>query len=105
MDNDEIIEIVSEIKYLGITELCFSNHIDYICRKFGKKLGFLMRVSAYWTAVVHYDYFNYRSLLIACIQRGIMRLQLQQNKPVRIILGCNRYTPIQSCINYIKLAY
>lgn len=38
--NNEKIEMVQEIKYLGFIldrELTFSKHVDYICRKIGKK--------------------------------------------------------------------
>lgn len=45
---DEILEMVNEIKYLGIIidkNLNFSAHVDYVSRKAGAKLGVLRRVS------------------------------------------------------------
>ena len=101
------IDFVSEIKYLGVIldpQLNFSLHINYICKKLGKKIGFFARISKWlslWTKKLVFNtiilpHFNYCSaLLISCTQEDIYRLQLQQNKAMRIILSCNRYTPIE----------
>lgn len=45
--NNEEIEKVNYIKYLGFIidkDLRFKEHIDYICRKIGKKIGFFRRI-------------------------------------------------------------
>lgn len=99
-----------EIKYLGIIldpQLTFSAHIDYLCKKLGKKIGFLCRVShclSQWAKTLvyntiirpHFDYCS--SLLISCTKENMHRLQIQQNKAMRLILGCNRYTPIDAIL-------
>ena len=44
---DTILEVVSEIKYLGVVldrNLTFSVHVDYICKKAGAKLGVMRRI-------------------------------------------------------------
>lgn len=45
---ETVVVFVSEIKYLGILldpQLSFSNQIDYLCKKLGKKIGFFSRIS------------------------------------------------------------
>ena len=46
----EVIEVVMEIKYLGVIiddKLKFSSHINYVCKKIAKKIGVLKTVSWY----------------------------------------------------------
>lgn len=104
--NGDVIDYVSEIKYLGVyldPQLSFSSHIDYLCKKLGKKIGFFNRIASclsQWSKMLIYNtiilpHFNYcSSLLISCTKNDIDRLQIQQNKAMRIILNCNKYTPI-----------
>ena len=104
--NNNPITFVREMKYLGVIldpQLNFANHINYLCKKIGKKIGFFMRIASYispWARMLVYKtiilpHFNYcASLLISCTGEDINRLQLQQNKIMRILLGCNKYTPI-----------
>lgn len=105
------IEFVYQIKYLGVfldPQLNFSSHIDFICKKIGKKIGFFYRISqnlSQWAKLLIYNtiiypHFNYCcSLLLACNKAEINRLQLLQNKAMRIILKCNKYTPIKMMLN------
>lgn len=104
--NGEIIDYVSEIKYLGIIldqQLNFSNHVSYMCKKIAKKIGFFSRISvglSHWTRMLVYNtiilpHFSYGcSLLISCTKEEVQRLQIQQNKAMRILLSCDIYTPI-----------
>lgn len=104
--NGENVQFVNEIKYLGVIldpQLGFGNHVDYMCKKIGKKIGFLKRVSgclSSWTKLLVYNtiifpHFSYASsLLIACTNEDVHRLQILQNKIMRILLNCDRYTPI-----------
>lgn len=104
--NNTVIEYVSEIKYLGVIldpQLTFSSHIDYLCKKIGKKIGFFNRISGVlssWTKLLVYNtiiqpHFAYcASLLISCYKTDIRRLQLLQNKAMRIILNCSFHTSI-----------
>lgn len=112
--NGDIIDFVSEIKYLGVyldPQLSFSNHIEYMCKKIGKKLGFFNRVASclsQWTRMLVYNtiilpHFTYAcSLLISCTKEDIQRLQVQQNKAMRILLRCNRYTPISIMLGTLE---
>ena len=104
--NGDAIDYVSEIKYLGVyldPQLSFSSHVDYLCKKLGKKIGFFNRIASclsQWSKMLIYNtiilpHFNYcSSLLISCTKNDIDRLQIQQNKAMRIILNCNKYTPV-----------
>lgn len=105
--NTEIIEHTNKIKYLGVildSQLNFSQNIDYICRKIGKKIGFFRRVSqnlSYWSRLlvfntIVYPHFTYcNSLLVSCSKTDIKRLQVLQNKAMRTILSCSQYTPVR----------
>lgn len=111
---DSVVSLVSEIKYLGVyldPQLSFSNQIDYLCKKIGKKIGFFYRISrclSQWTKLLifntiilpHFDYCC--SLLVSCNQEDIQRLQIQQNKAMRIILNCDKYTPIKSMLQSLN---
>lgn len=111
---DSVITLVSEIKYLGVyldPQLSFSNQIDYVCKKIGKKIGFFYRISKYlsqWSKMLIFNtiilpHFNYCcSLLISCNQEDIQRLQIQQNKAMRIILNCDKYTPIKNMLQTLN---
>lgn len=104
--NDVPIEFVNEIKYLGVIldpQLNFSVHVDYLCKKLGKKIGFFSRISycvSKWTKMLIYKtiilpHFAYcSSLLISCNKEEVRKLQVQQNKIMRILLNCSKYTPI-----------
>lgn len=113
--NDEIIEKVDNIKYLGFIidkDLKLKNHIDYICRKIGKKIGFFKRIRnkvSTLTAITIYNtiikpHFEYGSTILytCCNKQQISRLQKLQNKSMRAILKCNRYTPTISMLDALK---
>lgn len=103
---DETIQIVHEIKYLGFvldSTLCLNNHFEFIKRKITKKLFFFSRAATnlsissrllvYNTIIrPHFDYCA--SLLFLFDLNKINALQKLQNRGMRIILQCNRYTPI-----------
>lgn len=96
----EIIELVSTFKYLGIVidrNLSFSDHIDYLVKKIGKKIGFI-RTCKYlseWCIRTVYNtiiepYFIYcSSILFLCNKTDLAKLQILQNKAVRLILIVN----------------
>lgn len=64
------IELVEKIKYLGVivdSKLNSSEHIEYLCKKISKKLGFLYRISSYlskWTRLTVYNNTDIASLSI-----------------------------------------
>lgn len=122
MANDEIFEIngkniekVSHMKYLGFiidSKMNFKEHVDYICKKIGKKIGFFKRIRnniSNMTAINIYNtiiqpHFEFGSTVIytCCTESQIERLQKLQNKAMRAILKCNRYTPIQLMLDALK---
>ena len=113
--NDQILEVVSEIKYLGIIiidkNLNFSAHIDYIIRKAGGKLGVMRRVSAglsrdmrctvYRTIVA--PLFEYcASIFVGLSETNVQRLQKLQNQGMRIILRCDRRERIVNMLEALQ---
>lgn len=111
--NNTKVESVSEIKYLGIIldqQLSFAKHVDYLCKKIGKKISFFRRISTdltQWSKLIIYNtiiypHFNYcSSLLISCSVQDKKRLQVLHNKGMRVILNCDRYTPISNMLDQL----
>lgn len=100
------IEIVTKIKYLGFyidNLLTYKDHFEYIKKKIGTKLFFFSRIAGnlsmnsrllvYQTIIQ--PHFNYCSSLLYLLDNNCKAsLQKLQNRGMRIILRCNRYTPI-----------
>lgn len=113
INNDEI-ECVKSIKYLGViidSKLNFNEHCDYVCKKIAKKLAFLGRIRSkvskacainiYNTIIL--PHFNYCStILFLCNQQQLQRLQILQNRGMRIILKCGIRTHIRDMLNKLK---
>lgn len=111
---NNVIEIVTEIKYLGVIivpDLKFDKHVDYICKKISKKIGFLYRVSAFlskWTRLTIYNtiilpHFLFCSTIIYLSNSDDKkRLQLLQNRAMRIILSHDRYQNIESMLRELN---
>ena len=113
--NNKIIEKVESIKYLGFQidkNMNFNEHIELICKKIGKKIGFFRRIRekiSVITAINIYNtiikpHFEYGSTILytCCTNTNIERLQKLQNKAMRVIIKCNRYTSIQYMLNTLK---
>ncbi|KAJ8913934.1 hypothetical protein NQ315_005732, partial [Exocentrus adspersus] len=104
--NGEGIEYVNEIKYLGVVidpQMSFHNHINYICKKnrIPEDLSFWSKLLVYNTII--FPHFNYcMSLLLSCTKEDVGRLQILQNRAMRVILGCNRYTSIGVMLDDLK---
>lgn len=113
------IDLVTEIKYLGFfvdNYLSFKNHFIYIHKKISKKMFFFSRVAvslSIGSRITVYNtiiqpHFNYcASLLFLLDNNSMSSLQKLQNRGMRIILTCNRYTPIKSmlsCLEWIPVA-
>lgn len=105
---------VSEIVYLGIViddKLKFNNNMDYVCKKLGKKINFFSRISrkldlesritVYNTIVSpHFKYCS--TIMFLSNETGLKRLQVFQNKAMRIILKCNRQSKEKEMLNSLK---
>lgn len=108
------IEIVKEIKYLGIlidNKLKFDLHFDYICKKISKKIGFLRRIRyklSTTTAINIYNttikpHFEYCSTLLFLGSQAMKaRLQKLQNKGMRCILRCHQLTHIREMLTRLQ---
>ena len=102
--DDETIDRVREIKYLGVIiddKLKFNSHIDNVIKKIAKKYGILCRlkndltiaskIQLYKSIISpHLDFCP--SILFLANETQISRLQRLQNKIMRLILRCNRFT-------------
>lgn len=108
------IQFVTEMKYLGFifdSTLSFNSHFDYICKKIVTKLYFFSRIAndlSTYTKITVYNtiikpHFDYcASVLYLFDLNKISRLQVLQNRGMRIILKCNRYTPIVSMLSTLQ---
>lgn len=99
-----IIEKVHSMKYLGFIiddKLNFHEHVEYLCKKIAKKIGFLSRISnklnymdkitVYQTIIApHFEYCA--SILFSCTKGDIEKLQVLQNRAMRKILKCHKFT-------------
>lgn len=103
---DEDIEEISETKYLGVIideNLSFNRQAAYAAKKVAKKVNFLYRIGKHismYTRLTIYKtiispHFEYCSTLMLNMNAYSMQmLQRAQNRAMRAILGCNRYTPV-----------
>lgn len=113
--NNVMIEKVNNIKYLGFLidkGLNFKEHVEYICKKIGRKIGFFKRLRnkvTILTAINIYNtmikpHFEYGSTVLytCCSLQQQARLQKLQNKAMRSILKCNRFTSIRYMLDALK---
>lgn len=105
------LECVSQFKYLGViidNKLKFNGNVDYILKKVSKKISFLGRltnklsmtakITVYKTLIA--PHFNYcASILFLCNEGDISKLQKQQNRALRIILKCSKYTRVKDMLD------
>lgn len=110
INNDRLIH-ESRIKYLGVmldSELTFRPHADYIMRKFSQRVGFIYRVGrnlSMYTKYLMYNclaapYLKFCSALLYNLPNyKINEFQVIQNRALRTILKCNRYTPVKLMLN------
>lgn len=109
-----VIERVEVMKYLGVMiddRLRFNDHCDYILKKIGKKISFLNRignhVSTYTRCIIyktiiapHFEYCA--TLLVDMGETQLSRLQKAQNRAMRVILQCDRYTKIECMLQALQ---
>lgn len=112
--DNQCIEVVHKIKYLGIivdNRLHFRDHAEYISGKIAQKIGVLRRVRSNvsaQTALLIYKtivlpHFIYCPTVLYSMYGGdVERLQKLQNMAMRVILKCNRYTKITDMLNTLE---
>lgn len=114
---NENIEWVTEIKYLGIIIdecLDLKAHYEYIYKKISTKLYFFTRISTdisffarrtiYQTIIQpHFDYCA--TLLYLFDKNRMQSLQKLQNRGLRIILKCNRFSAIRTMHDSLNYLY
>lgn len=107
------IESVKSMKYLGVmidSNLKIKSHIDYVCKKVAKKVGFLARISKnlnfmdkitiYKTIIApHFDYCA--TFLLQCGQNEMNRMQKIQNRAMRIVLRVSKRTRIAEMLDVL----
>ena len=110
----DIIEQVSTFKYLGVlldSSLSFSAHIDYICKKVNCRLSALGRTRKFLsakTSVMFYKslilpYFDYCDIVWdSCSCRLKQKLQILQNRALRIVTKSHRRTHVSDLHNTTK---
>ena len=100
----EKIDRAKEIKYLGVVideKLKFKTHIDNVIKKFAKKYGIMCRLNndlntyskiLLYKSIIspHLDFCS--SILFLANDTQLTRLQRLQNKVMRLILKCSRFT-------------
>lgn len=110
----ERIDIVSEVKYLGFVLdnfLLFHSHFEYIQKKILKKMYFLSRLSQHLSTTTlitvyksiiqpHFDFCA--TLMYTFDLNKIAALQKLQNRSMRIILQCSRFTPINLMLSTLR---
>lgn len=113
MDHSEM-ERVYIYKYLGIMiddKLNFKEHVLYVVKKIRKKIGFLTRISSYvtfYTRLLIYNtiirpHFSYCiTVLYQAYVTDVCKLQILQNKGMRTILKCNKYTAIKNMLDCLE---
>lgn len=105
------VEFVNKCKYLGFyldSLLDFESHLDYVCKKIRTKLFFFLRISTHvsmQTRILIYNcivqpHFDYCATLMYLLRPShVVQLQKLQNRGMRIILRCNRLTPIKCMLS------
>lgn len=113
--NDYEIEIVNEIKYLGViidSGLNFNKHFDFLFNKISKKVGFLCRqknaigqntktLMLKTLILSHIDYCS--TIIILFNETQTRKLQVLMNRSMRAILNCGYRTSVDYMLNKLKL--
>lgn len=113
--NGSKLDIVNEIKYLGVildNKLKFDSNVSQICKKIGQKLNVLNRLrhelnqnqKLYLYKTIIQPHFMYcPSIIFLANESEISRLQVLQNKCMRQILKADRFTSGDDMLKLLKL--
>lgn len=104
--DNEIIEILDSFKYLGIildSNLKFQEYFENLIKKLSCKVGYFKRVSVnlslfskktIYNSIIYPNFLYCPSVLWSANENVFERLQVLQNKCMRIILNKDKYTSI-----------
>lgn len=112
--NGVVLERVEVIKYLGVmidSRLTFAEHCDYMLKKIGKKTSFLNRIGQYLTPysrqivyksiiAPHFEYCA--TVIVGMGETQIKKLQVAQNRAMRVILQCKRNTRVEHMLQALQ---
>lgn len=111
--NDEL-QKVDKIKYLGVLideSLTFGEHINYLENKIARKIGFMYRTCKHisqrhkllvYQAIIEPHFIYCPTILLLANDTQIKKLQIQQNKAMRLILKCSPRTPKITMLNSLN---
>lgn len=113
--NNKKIEQVEECKYLGVmidNSLTFSKHATYITGKIAKKVNVISRLRNHlsrWSKLLVYKtivlpHLNYCATVLYLLNNTeIGNIQRKQNRAMRAILKCDRFTSIKEMLKETQL--
>lgn len=113
--NNEEIDIVDKVKYLGIymdKNLNFNEHVNEIIKKIGKKVGVLNRIGNKLNIQQKIQFYksciechmNYCStILFLANEKDLNRLQILQNKCMRNILRTSKCCSAEKMLDVLEL--
>ena len=116
--NQMTLEVANVVKYLGIhidDKLSFKAHILAVIDKITKRTSYfgricrdvnmINRINVYKSIIA--PHYQYCPTIWAYADAGdIQKIQIQQNRAMRYILRCNRYTPVklmQDCLKFLSV--
>jgi hypothetical protein len=107
---NKIIDLVEEIKYLGIiidNKLKFKTHLEYVIKKYHMlrrlegKINDYNKITLYKSLIApHIEYFS--TVLFLLTETQINKLQKIQNKSMRLILRAKYDTPNKTMIDILQ---
>lgn len=113
--NDIDTDKVDHIRYLGVVidkHLEFKEHVKYITNKMTKKVNLLYRIGRQMSVYIMLrlykalivPHLQFCSTVLWMLNKGeLQQLQKVQNRAMRVILKCNRYTPINTMLNTLNI--
>ena len=114
MVGSEALDSVTKIKYLGViidNKMSFKEHCNLTISKISYGINHLGRCShslSKWSKLVVFNtlvlpHFTYCATILYMLQQNeINRLQKMQNRAMRIILTCDKYTAIKSMLRQLQ---
>ena len=109
------LEYVDSFKYLGVVvdeRLTFKNHYNELLNNVSRKVQYFRRVGInlnkntrirVYKTIISPSFYYCPTILYFGTQNNIDKLQLLQNKCLRVILRCDRFTSVDAMLNCLGL--